>query len=115
MTRGFNWFKDYEMYLADEFYHEYNLRYLGGDSTSHSPGNITIVQSLLEKYGGVTIPYIDAYNVSNIPDLIEPNIMSEACNKVLQTSEVDEVDMRYRIEWFKDLSDQGFYLCYDWY
>ena len=114
MSRGFNWFEDYEIYLADEFYREYNLRYLGGDSTSHSSGNITKVQYLLEKYGGVTIPYIDTYNVSDIPEFVEPDVMSEACAKVLQSSEVDEVDMRDRIEWFKKLSDQGYCLSYDW-
>ena len=115
MSRGFNWFRDCEVYLADEFYHEYNLKFIGGDSTSHSCGNIIKVQSLLEKYGGVSIPYIDTYNVSNKPELIEPSMMVSACNKVLQTSEVDEVDMRDRIEWFKKLSEQGYYICYDWY
>ena len=114
MSRGFNWFKETEIYLADERYCEYNLKYIGGDSTSHSPGNITKVQTLLEKYGGVTLPYIDTYNVINKPDLVEPRIMSAACDKVLQTSEVDELDMRDRILWFKKLSDQGYYLSYDW-
>ena len=115
MSRGFNWFRDCEIYLADEYYQEYNLRYVGGHSTSHSPGNITKVQTLLEKYGGVSIPYVDTYNVFEKPDLINPSIMSDACNKVLQSSEVDEVDMRDRIEWFKKLSDDGYYLSYDWY
>lgn len=115
MSRGFNWFKSYEIYRANEFYHDYELRYIGGGDTSHSAGNITIVQDLLEKYGGVSIPYIDHYDVQENPILIEPELMSEACNKVLQTTEVDEVDMRYRIEWFKKLSDEGYYLTYDWY
>ena len=48
MSIGFNWFKSCEIYLADEFYHEYNLRYLDGGSTSHSAGNIIKVQDLLE-------------------------------------------------------------------
>lgn len=114
MSIGFNWFKTCEIYLADEFYHEYNLRYIGGDSTSHSAGNVIKVQDLLEKYGGVRIPKVDSYNICNKPALVEPEVMSEACNKVLQSTEVDEVDMRDRIEWFKKLSDKGYYLTYDW-
>lgn len=114
MSIGFNWFKNCEIYLADEFYHEYNLRYIGGGSTSHSAGNIIKVQNLLEKYGGVIIPTVDTYGISNKPTLIEPEVMSEACDKVLRSTEVDDVDMRDRIEWFKKLSDEGYYLTYDW-
>lgn len=115
MSIGFNWFKTYEIYLVDEFYDYYSLRYLGGDSTSHSPGNVIKVQDLLEKYGGVRIPQVNSYDVYYEPTLIEPEAMSEACVKVLQSAEVDEVDMRYRIEWFKKLSDEGYYLTYDLY
>lgn len=113
MSIGFNWFKNYEIYIADEYYNDCNLRYIGGDSTSHSAHNIIKVQQLLEKYGGIRIPSIRRYDVSTEPDLIEPKIMSEICNKILQTTEVDEVDMRDRIEWFKKLSDEGYYLSYD--
>ncbi len=113
MSTGFNWFKKYEIYLADEYYNTYDLRYIDGDSTSHSPGNIMKVQDLLEKYGNVRIPYIQCYNVYGEPNLINPKVMSEACNKVLQSTEVDELDMRDRIEWFKELSDEGYYLTYD--
>ena len=114
MSIGFNWFKDYEIYLADEFYHDYNLRYIGGDSTSHSAANIIKVQDLLEKYGEIRIPTIDTYGVYNKPDLIEPSIMSEVCDKILQSVDVDKADMRDRIEWFKKLSDEGYYLSYDY-
>lgn len=113
MSIRFNWFKDYKIYLADELYHDYNIEYIGGDSTSHSAGNIIKVQDLLEKYGGIRIPSVDTYGVYNKPDLVELNVMSEACDKVLQSQEVDEVDMRHRIEWFKKLSDNGYYLTYD--
>lgn len=115
MSRGFNWFKGYEIYLADELYHNYNLRYIDGGSTSHSPGNITDVQDLLEKYGGITIPYVETIDVYDIPEFIEPKTMSEVCDVILHTAEVDEVDQRDRIEWFKKLSDDGYYLSYDWY
>ena len=40
--------------------------------------------------------------------------MSEICKKILAESDVDKVDMRHRIEWFKELSDHGFYLTYDY-
>lgn len=114
MSIGFNWFKDYEFYLVDELYHDYNLRYIGGGSTSHSVGNIIKVQNLLEKYGGIRIPIVDTYGVYNKPELIDPKMMSDVCSKILSATEVDEVDMRDRIEWFKKLSDEGYYLSYDW-
>lgn len=114
MGLGFNWFKEYEICPS---YESYDLEYIDGDSTSHSYGNVIKVQDLLEKYGGVRIPKVNTYGLYNKydkPDLIEPKIISEACDKVLQSTEVDEVDMRDRIEWFKKLSDEGYYLTYDW-
>jgi len=48
-----------------------------------------------------------------IPGLIEPKEMSLICDKILSDTEVDEVDMRDRIEWFKQLSDEGYYLTYN--
>lgn len=113
MSIGFNWFKDYEFYIADELYHDCNLRYIGGGSTSHSAGNVVEVQALLEKFGGITIPKVETIGVYNKPDLIHPKIMSEVCDKILQSTEVDNDDIRDRIELFKKLSDNGYYLSYD--
>lgn len=117
MSTGFNWFKEYEIIHCgeDHWYDWYELHYLDGNSTSHSAGNITKVQDLLEKYGDVRIPYIKRLNrdEGDKPDLIEPKVVSDVCAKILENSDVDEVDMRHRIEWFKKLSDEGYYLSYD--
>lgn len=115
MSIGFNWFKEYEIYLSNDYYEDYALCYLDGDFTSHSSGNIIKVQNLLEKYGGVRIPQIPTHDICKEykPNLIEPKLMSEVCGKILENSDVDEVDMRDRIEWFKKLSDDGYYLSYD--
>lgn len=115
MSTGFNWFKEYEIYLSNDYYGDYALCYLDGNSTSHSSGNIVIVQNLLDKYGKVTIPYISTHDIQEgyEPHLIDPKVMSEVCGKILENSDVDEVDMRGRIEWFKKLSDKGYYLSYD--
>lgn len=122
MSTGFNWFKSYEVKKNDYegyWYEDYSLKYIGGGDTSHSGGNIGKVQDLIEKYGnGKRIPsvcedWIDSedYKITN---LIEPQEMSEICDKILSNKEVDEVDMRERIEWFKQLSDDGYYLTYDY-
>lgn len=40
--------------------------------------------------------------------------MTEICQRILDGREIDKVNMRSRIEWFKKLSDQGYYLSYDY-
>lgn len=117
MSIGFNWFKSYKIEdYSQPYCDDFRLTYIGGDSTSHSGGNIGKVQDLLEKYTGKRIPTVCDDWISSTDydlNLIEPNEMSEMCSKVLATTEVDEVDMRDRIEWFKKLSDEGYYLTYD--
>ena len=121
MSTGFNWFKTYKIKVhkgTSMFdYDESTLEYIGGGSTSHSGYNIGKVQELIEKYGGKRIPSICEDWIESeeykLP-LIEPSEMSEICQKILNGTEVDKVNMRDRIKWFKDLSDQGFYLSYDY-
>ena len=118
MSIGFNWFKKYEIIhrVVPPFYDWYELSYLDGDSTSHSAGNVIKVQNLIEKYSGKRIPSISEECIDSVDyelDLIEPNEMVEICNKILSSTEVDEVCMRDRIERFKKLSEEGYYLTYD--
>ena len=121
MSTGFNWFKSYKItvYKGTSMfdYDVAELEYIGGGDTSHSGGNIGKVQDLIEKYSGKRIPTICADWIDSedykLP-LIEPKEMSDICENILRGTEVDEVDMRERIEWFKELSDEGYYLTYDY-
>lgn len=119
MSTGFNWFKSYNI-TEEKYgygYDEFHLHYIGGGDTSHSAGNIGKCQDLLEKYGNIRIPSVcedfipsEDYKL----ELVEPSVMSDVCAKILLGREVDVVDMRDRIEWFKQLSDEGYYLTYDY-
>lgn len=121
MSFGFNWFKTYKITIHRGTviwdYDDKNLEYIGGDSTSHSGRNIELVQDLIEKYSGKRIPEIEPDWIKSEDEdlhLIEPKEMSDICQKILDGAEVDEVGMRERIEWFKQLSDEGYYLSYDY-
>ncbi len=120
MSTGFNWFKSYKITIhRDERMWEYDdkkLDYIGGGSTSHSGYNIGLVQDLIEKYSGKRIPTIEEDWLESEDEdlgLIQPKEMSDICIKILDGKEVDSVGMRERIEWFKKLSDEGYYLSYD--
>jgi len=123
MSRGINWFKDFKIEEEVIDYGlgkdtTYILNYIDGGNTSHSAGNIRKVQEILKQYGNIEIPIIDDDNVDKytIRDrLINPKVISKACAKFLNNqNETDEYDMRDRIEWFKELSDEGYYLSYDY-
>lgn len=118
MSTGFNWFKNYSIKIEEnKFYRDVNLEYIGGGDTSHSAGNIGIVQRLIRQYSGKTIPSICADFIKSENEklkLIEPEEMSAICKKILNGIECDKVGMRERIEWFKQLSDEGYYLAYDY-
>lgn len=89
---------------------------MGGD-TSHSAGNISKVQHLIEQYSKKRIPSICEDFIKSEDEklkLIEPKEMSMICQKILEGTECDEVGMRDRIKWFKQLSDEGYYLAYDY-
>lgn len=98
-------------------YDDSDIEYIGGGSTSYSGYNIGLAQDLIEKYSGKRIPIIQGeWFDSEDQDLhlIDPAEMTEICQRILDGDEVDKVDMRSRIELFKKLSDQGYYLSYDY-
>lgn len=119
MSRGINWFKDFkiEEEVIDNIFGQditYNIDFLGGDSTSFSEGNITKYQEAFEKYGDITIPYIDYEYYLKPEDLefIDPKILSEVCSKFLSDNILDKDDIKDRIEWFKEMSDKGYYFSF---
>ena len=123
MGVGFNWFKNYKVNKFEDprsWFKEsyiYSIEYLDGDSTSHSYGNRTKLQSLFELIGE-SIPTInDEIFYDNIKDyikdtLIQPLEMSRICDKLLN-SEFDLLDMEDRIKWIQQLSNEGYYVSYD--
>ena len=112
MSIGFNWFEGYELKSV-----EYGVivKYIGGGDSLHSAGNIIKVQNLLEEYGSINIPVVNEYwlKEGDKLDLVDPKEVSKVCKLILDDTKVDEVGMRERIKWFKELSDEGYYLTYD--
>lgn len=119
MSVGFYWFKDYEIILRDHpqyYYSSYEIYFNGGDSTSHSVGNIIKVQHLIEKYSGKRIPRINEEWIDSTDYdlcLIPPVEMATICDAILAEPGFEYSDMYDRIKWFRDLSAQGYYLAYD--
>lgn len=121
----FKWFKSFSViehdstgWFQDNYY---EVRFLGGDSTSHSYGNRSLLQDLFETHLGIQIP-TDTYDFfyenptefyNNL--LIKPSEMSKYCKTILDYSNhgVNLYGMEDRILWIKSLSDQGFYVMYD--
>lgn len=126
MGLGIRWFKNYEILDAGETYKafgfcycdSYSINFIDCDSTSHAYGNVWLVRDLFEKVIGETFPKLPNEECIDSKDyklkLIEPENMSKYCEKILNGTEVDEIDMRNRFEWFKSLSDKGYYIAYDW-
>lgn len=121
MSTGFNWFKQYKP--KKTFYNpkdiEYSAEFLDGDSTGFSGGNIGIIDDLLEEYD-IYIPRIrdDYDNIKDLEkalsNLIEPSTLSNIFDKILKDDKVDKAGMRKRVQWMKELSDEGYFLCYDY-
>jgi len=122
MSRGINWFKDFkiEEEIIDNIFGQditYSVEFLDGDSTSFSEGNITKYQDAFKKYGNISIPYVE-YEYYSKPRylkerFIEPKTLSEVCSKILSNCILDKYDIKSRIEWFKEMSDKGYYFSFD--
>ena len=126
MGLGFRWFKDYkildagESYLAFGFcyYDEFSIDFIDSDTTSHSYYSVSLVRDLFENTVGISFPRLpneDRIDSKNYKlDLINPSDMSKYCEIILNGTEVDDIDMRSRFEWFKKLSDDGYYIAYNY-
>lgn len=97
---------------------EFSIDFIDSDETSHSYHNVSLVCDLFEKNTGVLFPklpneeWIDSKEYKL--DLIKPSDISKYCEIILNGTEVDDIDMRSRFEWFKNLSDNGYYIAYDY-
>lgn len=126
MGLDFRWFKDYKILNSGEtyqafghcYYDEYSIEYIDCSFVSHSYYNVALVKELFEKVIGIQFPRLPNEEWIDSKDyklkLIKPIDMSKYCEKILNNTEVDNINMRSRFEWFKDLSDKGYYIAYDW-
>lgn len=124
MGLGFKWFKDYkilrESYLVfgSYYYDEFSIDLIDSYETSHSYYNVGLVCDLFKNTTGVSFPklpnkeWIDSKGYKL--NLIKPSDMSTYCEMILNGTEVNDIDMRSRFEWFKNLSDDGYYIAYDY-
>lgn len=120
MSTGFNWFKSYKIHIHKGTmmfdYDDSDIEYIDGGSTSHSSANVTLIQELIEKDSGERIPIIQGERLESEDQdlhLIDPVEMAEISQRILDGDEVDKADQRSKFEWFKKLSDEGYYLSYD--
>lgn len=126
MGLDFRWFKDYKILNSGEtyqafgycYYDKYSIEYIDCSFMSHSYYNVALVKELFEKVIGIQFPRLPNEEWIDSKDyklkLIKPSDMSKYCEKILNNTEVDNINMRSRFEWFKDLSDKGYYIAYDW-
>lgn len=119
MSIMFRWFKSCSAELVENYRCWYlDIKYTDKGSTSHSAGNVIKVEYLFEKYNNTEFPRInkDAMNAEDVfPNLINPHDMSQMCQKVWDSDDPELKDMEDRFEWFKELSEKGFYIAYETY
>lgn len=118
---GVNFYKDVEVIIHDGVgYFDYDyceLKYEDNHSISWSGGNITKLGNLFEKYTGEYLPiHLSEYNEDCKDDLIEPSEMIRYCDMVL-VHEEDKLVLQFkdRLNYIKNMSQEGYYVSYDCY
>lgn len=128
MGVNFLWFKDYKIEESEYHVHYFGIGYpdpacslitfINYDDTSHSYGNVSKLQEIFKKINCEipTIQYTIDYDTHTAEKyiqskLINPSELSKKCQELLD-SDIDLDDMRDRIEWIKELSDDGYYVSY---
>ncbi|MCM1197200.1 MAG: hypothetical protein NC310_09070 [Roseburia sp.] len=110
MGATFRWFNDVTI-IDDSIYD-----FIEGDCTSHGYGNTCDICDLFKTETNIQIPnlnYSYRYKDKSELELIEPKDMIKACEKLLKIDNNEIIEkFRDRIEWFKELSEQGFYIAY---
>lgn len=121
----FKWFKDYKISYVGEKYQafgfnyceQYSIEYTDYDSVSHTYGSALLVRNFFENCIGIPFPMLpDEEQIESIDyklNLINPSDMSQYCEKISKSIDIDMIHMRDRFKWFKELSDQGYYIAYN--
>ena len=127
MSVNFNWFKTYNIREynsyggwtpgCDVFSIEYDE---DSDCMSVSYTSRTKIQNTIERITGKMIPSLDESREFDTPEsihsiLIKPEELSVMMDQVLASEEMieDKDDVKDRIELFKKLADNGFYITFD--
>lgn len=114
------WFKDYKISEYKDVYFNgyYDFQLIECNSTSHSSGNVRLVQDLFFSVTNKAFPMIPGCSFINstdfCSDLIKPNDMLKYCNEILKNPIVDLLNLRSRFEWFKKYSEEGYYIAYEY-
>lgn len=110
MGANFEWFKD--VTIVDDYIYEFT----NGDCTSHSYGKSCDICEIFKENTNIEIPslsYSYRYENKSELNLVDPKNMISACDKLLRITGNDDIEeFRDRIEWFKELSEQGYYIAY---
>ena len=117
----FHWFRDYQIIMQDETFTRSaycsDVVLNGGDNTSYGYGRAGDLKELFYEVTKVEFPVICTYAIHSETDdigLIDPDMMVRYCDTVLSDERVDELGIRDILEFFKELSEQGYYLAFEY-